>query len=90
MFDDARNGLALIKSPVRRTTEKAILPGDLRRSTPLFGAASFRLSLQRQQKRDATTRGIGLAKGAPEPSIIRMNASSDTGILITVLEMSHG
>ena len=44
---------------------------------------------QTATERDATTRGVGLAKGAPEPSIIRMNASSDTGILITVLELSH-
>lgn len=44
---------------------------------------------QTATERDATTRGIGLTKAAPEPSIIRMNASSETGILITVLEMTH-
>lgn len=38
---------------------------------------------------DAVKRGVGLTRSAPEPSIIRMNASSDTGLLITVLELAH-
>lgn len=38
---------------------------------------------------DAVNRGIGLTRSAPEPSIIRMNASSTSGLLVTVLELAH-
>jgi hypothetical protein len=38
---------------------------------------------------DAVNRGIGLTRSAPEPSVIRMNASSTSGLLITVLELAH-
>jgi hypothetical protein len=38
---------------------------------------------------DAVNRGVGLTRSAPEPSIIRMNASSTSGLLITVLELAH-
>jgi hypothetical protein len=38
---------------------------------------------------EAVNRGIGLTRSAPEPSIIRMNASSTSGLLITVLELAH-
>ena len=38
---------------------------------------------------DAVNRGVGLTRSAPEPSVIRMNASSTTGLLITVLELAH-
>lgn len=40
-------------------------------------------------ERDAVNRGLGLPRSAPEPSIIRMNASSNTGLIITVLELAH-
>jgi hypothetical protein len=38
---------------------------------------------------DAVNRGVGLTRSAPEPSVIRMNASSTSGLLITVLELAH-
>ncbi|MBD0325952.1 MAG: DUF4384 domain-containing protein [Pyrinomonadaceae bacterium] len=44
---------------------------------------------QTSSERDATTRGLGLAPTAPEPSIVRMNASSNAGILITALDLIH-
>lgn len=38
---------------------------------------------------DAVNRGVGLTRSAPEPSVIRMNASSTSGLLVTVLELAH-
>jgi hypothetical protein len=40
-------------------------------------------------EQDAVNRGIGLTRSAPEPSVIRMNASATSGLLITVLELAH-
>lgn len=44
---------------------------------------------QTASERDATTRGLGLAPTSPEPSIVRMNASSNAGVLITALDLNH-
>ncbi|MBD0372162.1 MAG: DUF4384 domain-containing protein [Pyrinomonadaceae bacterium] len=38
---------------------------------------------------DAVNRGVGLTRSAPEPSVIRINASSTSGLLVTVLELAH-
>ena len=38
---------------------------------------------------DATTRGIGLAKSDPEPSMVLMSASSGPSLLVTALELLH-
>ena len=40
-------------------------------------------------EREATTRGIGLAQDDPEPSLVMMNASSVSRMLVTFLEMVH-
>lgn len=37
----------------------------------------------------ATTRGLGLDQSAPEPSVIRMNASTKAPLLVTVLDLVH-
>jgi Domain of unknown function (DUF4384) len=44
---------------------------------------------QTQGEREATTRGLGLAPDAPEPTVVRMNASSTTGLLVTSLALVH-
>ena len=44
---------------------------------------------QTARERDATTRGLGLAADAPEPTVVRMNASSTTGLLVTSLMLVH-
>lgn len=44
---------------------------------------------QTKAESDAVNRGIGLTRSAPEPSVIRMNASANSGLLITVLELAH-
>jgi hypothetical protein len=38
---------------------------------------------------DAATRGIGLAKDDPAPSLVMMNATSAAGTLVTFLELVH-
>lgn len=37
----------------------------------------------------ATTRGIGLSKEDPEPSLVMMTASSGTNVLVTTLDLTH-
>ena len=37
----------------------------------------------------ATTRGLGLDQTAPEPSVIRMNASTNAPLLVAVLDLIH-
>lgn len=45
--------------------------------------------VQTKTEQTATTRGLGLDRSAPEPSVIRMNAVASTGILVTVLDLIH-
>jgi hypothetical protein len=44
---------------------------------------------QTQTEQIAVTRGIGLDQSAPEPSVIRMNVSSDAPILVTAVDLIH-
>jgi hypothetical protein len=44
---------------------------------------------QTAAEREATTRGLGLDQSAPEPSVIRMSATSDAPILITTVDLIH-
>ncbi|HEY0407264.1 MAG TPA: DUF4384 domain-containing protein [Pyrinomonadaceae bacterium] len=44
---------------------------------------------QTASERDATTRGLSLGTSAPEPSIVRMNATSNAGVLVTALDLIH-
>ena len=44
---------------------------------------------QSQTEQVAVTRGIGLDQTAPEPSVIRMNASSSAPILVTAVDLIH-
>jgi hypothetical protein len=44
---------------------------------------------QTAPEREATTRGLGLAADAPQPTVIRMNASSTTGLLVTSITLTH-
>jgi hypothetical protein len=37
----------------------------------------------------AATRGIGLSREDPEPSLVMMNASSDSGLLVAALDLFH-
>ena len=44
---------------------------------------------QTEKEKVATTRGLGLDKSAPQPSVIRMNASTNAPLLVTVLDLIH-
>ena len=44
---------------------------------------------QTETEKVATTRGLGLDKSAPEPAVIRMNAATNTPVLVTVLDLIH-
>ena len=44
---------------------------------------------QTSGEREAATRGLGLSPDAPGPSIIRMTASSTTGVLLTMIDLVH-
>src|SRR5258705_3730769 len=44
---------------------------------------------QTDTEHQATTRGIGLAKDDPQPSLIMMAASSNTSMLVTTLDLIH-
>jgi hypothetical protein len=44
---------------------------------------------QTSGERDATTRGLGLSQSEPPPAVIRINVSSNTGVLVTALDLIH-
>jgi len=44
---------------------------------------------QTEKEKIATTRGLGLDKSAPQPSVIRMSASTNAALLVTVLDLVH-
>lgn len=44
---------------------------------------------QTQGEREATTRGLGLNQNAPEPSVVRMNVSTNDSVLVTTLDLVH-
>lgn len=44
---------------------------------------------QTDSEKVATTRGLGLDQSAPQPSVIRINASTNDPMLVTVLDLVH-
>ena len=44
---------------------------------------------QSQTERESTTRGLGLDQSAPEPSVVRMNVSTNDSVLVTTLDLVH-
>jgi hypothetical protein len=44
---------------------------------------------QTEKEQVATTRGLGLDQTAPQPAVIRMSASTNAPVLVTVLELIH-
>jgi hypothetical protein len=44
---------------------------------------------QTETEKVATTRGLGLDQTAPQPAVIRMSASTNAPVLVTVLELIH-
>jgi len=44
---------------------------------------------QTEKEQVATTRGLGLDQSAPQPSVIRMSASTSAPVLVTLLDLVH-
>lgn len=44
---------------------------------------------QTDKEKSATTRGLGLDQTAPQPAVIRMNASTNSALLVAVLDLVH-
>jgi hypothetical protein len=44
---------------------------------------------QTDQEQVATTRGLGLDQSAPQPAVIRMSATTNAPVLVTVLDLVH-
>jgi hypothetical protein len=45
--------------------------------------------VQTSGEREATTRGLSVSQSEPPPSVIRINVSSSTGLLVTTLDLIH-
>jgi len=65
-----------------------ILQDTARSNVKVVTAKTFGQT-QSEKERVATTRGLGLDKTAPQPSVIRMNASTTAPLLVTVLDLVH-
>ena len=44
---------------------------------------------QTEKEETAATRGLGLDQSAPQPSVIRMSASTSAPVLVTMLDLVH-
>jgi hypothetical protein len=42
-----------------------------------------------EKEKAATTRGLGLDQSAPQPAVIRMTATTNASVLVTVLDLIH-
>lgn len=59
-------------------------------SAPVQVAKSERYGkAQTSAEIDASTRGLGLSKEDPEPSLVMMKASTDSSVLVAMLELIH-
>ncbi|HEY0077223.1 MAG TPA: DUF4384 domain-containing protein [Pyrinomonadaceae bacterium] len=58
-------------------------PAVLEKSTVELG------QLQTSNEREATVRGISLSQDEPAPSVVRMSASSNSNLLVTVIDLVH-
>jgi len=65
-----------------------ILQDTARSNVKVVTAKTFGQT-QTEKEKVATTRGLGLDKTAPMPSVIRMNASTNSPLLVTILDLVH-
>jgi hypothetical protein len=68
---------------VWQSIQKATMADVKVATTQNFGQA------QTERERAAMTRGLGLDQSMPQPSVIRINASSKDSMLVTVLDLVH-
>ena len=66
----------------------ARLRKELSTPTPVARAQNYG-TVQTGAEHQAATRGIGLATNDPEPSLVMMNASSNTALLVAALDLFH-
>ncbi|MFS8087152.1 MAG: DUF4384 domain-containing protein [Acidobacteriota bacterium] len=64
------------------------IQNGIRANVKVVEAKSFGQA-QSEKEQIATTRGLGLDQTAPEPSVIRMSASTNAPLLVTVLDLIH-
>lgn len=77
------------KCPWRPLSEMwAQVQNATRADVKVVSAKSFGQPLS-DKEQVATTRGLGLDQTAPEPSVIRMNASTNAPVLVAVLDLIH-
>lgn len=77
------------KCPWHPSTEVwAQIQGATKAEVKVVASKSFGQA-QTEKEKIATTRGLGLDKTAPAPSVIRMNASTNAPLLVTVLDLVH-
>jgi Domain of unknown function (DUF4384) len=72
-----------LSSELLQQIEKATKAGVKVAISKDFGQA------QTETEKVATTRGLGLDQSAPQPSVIRINVSTNEPMLITVLDLVH-
>jgi hypothetical protein len=70
---------AEIWAPIQTATQAQVKVATIKN----FGQA------QTEREKIATTRGLGLDKNAPPPSVIRISASTTEPMLVTVLDLVH-
>ena len=59
------------------------------KTPPIAAKADTFGKAQTRVEHTAATRGIGLAHGDPEPSVVMMSAASSTGLLVAPLDLFH-
>ena len=81
---DAKNGCPIQPNSELWTQIEKEIDAPLQvASTAKYGKA------QTEPERQAIERGLGLSKDEPEPSLILMSASANSGTLVTVLDLVH-
>jgi hypothetical protein len=66
----------------------ALLQQELKTPIQIAKAENYGAA-QSTKEHDAATRGIGLAKDDPEPSLVMLKTSTDSRMLITALDLVH-
>jgi hypothetical protein len=77
------------KCPWHPSVEVWVQVQDARKAEVKVVASTTFGQTQTEKEKVATTRGLGLDKSAPQPAVIRMNASTNAAILVTVLDLVH-
>jgi Domain of unknown function (DUF4384) len=77
------------KCPWRPSVEVWVRVQDGSKAQVKVVASSNFGQAQTEKEQVATTRGLGLDQSAPQPAVIRMSASTNAPVLVTVLDLVH-